>query len=132
MTCYITSQRRINGDLSRYKLLNYLQGLLMDFHETYVQRIMLTDSDSCCKNLERPVSEENKHLSVYIQFVKEEIEQGLRVYHLSRVQNVVDLMTKQNSKKTFDELWKIATTPLTWIRESTVNTSLKKGVRSQG
>lgn len=97
--------------------------------------VILTDSLSSVQTLGKPVSELQKHLSVYIHFLKENIQNKMvKVVFVNRSQNIADIQTKQGTKKEFQSLWKAAQEPLTWkhiVLDKETNSVMNKSKNSK-
>ena len=121
---YVTTQLRVATSAPEAELfeiyrtskqLVYLKGLLGDMGEKDTSITILTDSDSSVKTVHNPISSRYKYLSVYVNFLKQQMKaHGLSVIFLSREHNFADLLTKQNTKEVFEALRKKLWTPFKW------------------
>ena len=76
---------------------------------------ILTDSSSSVRTLEKSTQALQKHLGVYVHYLKELKERiGLKVIFIKRNENIADLQTKQPSKNDFIRTVKKLQEPFEW------------------
>ena len=76
---------------------------------------MLTDSETTCKTLQKQINQIYKHMSVYIEYVKDLVKHNIvQVHFIPRDQNIADNLTKQNPQAEFERQWGIATKYIRW------------------
>ena len=67
--------------------------------------VALTDSQTVVRSLSKPLTMKNKHVGVYLEYVKHLIKGGtLKVFRIPREDNFADLATKMGSTKDFVDL----------------------------
>ena len=83
--------------------------------------VILTDSKSSVNALESNIAQGLKHLSIYVKFLKDMVENKLlRVLYICRDKNIADMMVKQQPLKIFRESLDALKEPFLW-REVTVD-----------
>ena len=100
---------------SAAKKMRYLQGFLGEIGEEKVATIILTDSLSTTNALKQPITTLNKHVALYLHFIKQEINNGLKVRYISRENNLADVLTKQTATNVFETQVKQMYEPFEYI-----------------
>ena len=101
--------------MSTTKQLLFLKGLLKDFGRNNIKIALLTDSSSSVATIKDPISSRYKYLSLYLAFIKAEVEKkAFEVKHLRRIQNFADMLTKALDGPSFMRFSNMINTPFQW------------------
>lgn len=78
--------------------------------EFYGPAVMLTDSQTPVNMFKKPVTMKNKHMPIYVHYVKHLVAKKLiRIEFILRDIKVADMNMKQSLTKEFQGSWKLET-----------------------
>ncbi len=113
------------------KTIRVMYSMLKELQVEVKDPVLLTDSASCVRTIQKSTQADQKHLGVYVHYLKElKAEIGLKIYYIPREENLADMFTKQVSTKEFISICKKLSEPFEWIHVSLENKSKEKSVRS--
>ncbi len=97
------------------KNMEHLSGFIKELGVKIRSNVILTDSITTVNTLEKPLQKEQKHLSVYIAYLKELINRlPLKLLFIKREFNIADLMAHQSSTQDFIKMVQQLQQPFEW------------------
>jgi len=97
------------------KNLEHLTMFITELNVKLQSVAILTDSITSVNTLEKPIQRKQKHLSIYIAYVKQlQDKLGLKLLYINRKFNIADIMVKQGVTKEFISMVKQLQEPFFW------------------
>ena len=97
------------------KNMEHLSGFIEELGVHIKSKAILTDSITTVNTLEKPTQKEQKHLSVYIAYLKDLVLRlPLKLLFIKRDFNLADIMAKQGSTQDFVRFVKMLQEPFEW------------------